>query len=525
MSDGSLWALSTTPLTNGTTLNGINIAEGCPTANLNDSIRQLCAAVVGANLVVATSGTDTYTATLAPAPQALVDGMTIQIRFGNANATTTPSLNINGLGAKTVTKNGGVALAAGDIPAGHEAQLRYVSGSTTWVLMNPLDELGNVSAASGTAGQSAVVNTAGTAYVLAGPLYGFKNRLVNPAMLIDQANEKGAVTLASGAPQFIADQWHASFTQTGAAGTTMAQVVADAPAALGSSGQSLKFTMGTGHSISAGDFGAFSQNIEAYNVADLQLGAAGALATSHSFWIKSSLTAPTFTLFLTNSGTTRSYLFNFTLTGTNTWQRITVPNIPGDTTGTWLNNTNGIGLEVGICFSAGSTFQGTNAAWTAGNFLGTSATTNLMATTAATVQITGVQTEVGPAVTAFEPRAIDREIVLCQRFYEKSYNIGIAVGAITNVGMGATLVSGLPSAIYQAGILERFRVTKRATPTVTMYSPVDAVSGKVYDFVNAADVNAPLLGAGEDGFLWAPTASAPNTAYEFHAHWTADARL
>ena len=83
----------------------------------------------------ATSGTDTYTADPSPALTAYVTGAHYFISFGTANTSTTPTLNLNSLGAKTIVKEGTTALAAGDIPAGHKAILMY--DGTYLVLMNP----------------------------------------------------------------------------------------------------------------------------------------------------------------------------------------------------------------------------------------------------------------------------------------------------------------------------------------------------------------------------------------------------
>lgn len=114
---------------------GVSAAEGMSPSGVNDVIRGLAAQTKGAVTSVTATGTDTYTATLAPAADALTSGMTIQVTFTNANTSTTPTLAINGLTAKTIVKNGSAALAAGDIPAGHEATLRY--NGTNWVLLNP----------------------------------------------------------------------------------------------------------------------------------------------------------------------------------------------------------------------------------------------------------------------------------------------------------------------------------------------------------------------------------------------------
>lgn len=70
------------------------------------------------------AGTDTYTVASMPGMNSYVNGFEPKILFTNAN-TGTASLNINGLGAKTIKKNGSTNLSAGDIPAGTTMRLSY----------------------------------------------------------------------------------------------------------------------------------------------------------------------------------------------------------------------------------------------------------------------------------------------------------------------------------------------------------------------------------------------------------------
>ncbi|MFN7611497.1 MAG: hypothetical protein ACK5QX_11270, partial [bacterium] len=64
------------------------------------------------------SGTNTYTVTLTPAPAAYVEGLRITVRFTNASTITNPTINVNGLGARTIVKRTNSALVTGDIAAG-----------------------------------------------------------------------------------------------------------------------------------------------------------------------------------------------------------------------------------------------------------------------------------------------------------------------------------------------------------------------------------------------------------------------
>jgi|GEM_PF-2037339 len=96
----------------------------------------------GQQLYSASSGTNTYTATLAPAPAALVHGMQINIKFGNAS-TAAATLNLNSLGAKKIYIESSGAYAqvgSGNIFAGMNASLSYDSAldssSGGWVIKN-----------------------------------------------------------------------------------------------------------------------------------------------------------------------------------------------------------------------------------------------------------------------------------------------------------------------------------------------------------------------------------------------------
>lgn len=76
------------------------------------------------SFVISTSGTDTYTATLSPAITSYVNGQRVYLKFTNAN-TGAATINLNGLGAKSIKKSGGTDLAAGDISANQILCLVY----------------------------------------------------------------------------------------------------------------------------------------------------------------------------------------------------------------------------------------------------------------------------------------------------------------------------------------------------------------------------------------------------------------
>lgn len=114
---------------------------------------------------------DAITATNTIPITALIDGQLCFVRATAANATTTPTFAPDGLTARTIVKNGGAALVAGDIAGdGHELVLRYNLSGTKWELLNPANTLLTASSTfsgnntfSGTTTLTGAVAVAGTA--------------------------------------------------------------------------------------------------------------------------------------------------------------------------------------------------------------------------------------------------------------------------------------------------------------------------------------------------------------------------
>lgn len=77
---------------------------------------------------------DTYVITLSPAPTSYTTGMVIYFKANTIN-TGTATINVNGLGAKTIVKGVSTTLSDGDIAAGQYCTLIY--NGTNMVLQNP----------------------------------------------------------------------------------------------------------------------------------------------------------------------------------------------------------------------------------------------------------------------------------------------------------------------------------------------------------------------------------------------------
>jgi hypothetical protein len=103
------------------------------------SMSQLGPALIeqsAAEISAADSGSaNAYAITLSPAPASLTTGMIVQVLNIAHACTGTSTLNVNGLGAKTIHKAGSTALASGDLVAGMNAILSY--DGTYWQLLSP----------------------------------------------------------------------------------------------------------------------------------------------------------------------------------------------------------------------------------------------------------------------------------------------------------------------------------------------------------------------------------------------------
>jgi hypothetical protein len=237
-------------------------------------------------------------------------------------------------------------------------------------------------------------------------LYGFKNRIINGAMVIDQRNAGASVSVDGSAP-FCMDRW---FGQDITDGAFSVQQVSDAPAGFVNSAKITITTADT--SLAATQRTRFCQPVEGYNIADLGWGTANAQTITLSFWVKSSLTGT----FGGNIGNeSRSYPFTYTITTANTWEYETIT-IAGDTSGTW-NTTNSSGFKLMFSLGAGSSFLGTAGAWATADYWGATGQVQVIATNGATFYITGVQLEKGSTATSFDYRSYQTELALCKRYF------------------------------------------------------------------------------------------------------------
>ena len=307
---------------------------------------------------------------------------------------------------------------------------------------------------------------------------GFKNRIINGAMVIDQRNAGASVTV-DGTGVYTVDRWQAVDSTDGA---FSGQQDSSAPAGFVNS---LKITTTTADAtLTTTQSAIFRQSIEGTNTADLAWGTASAKTVALSFWVRSSLTG-TFGGAVRNFDASRSYPFTYTISVADTWEQKSIE-IEGDTSGTWLTTT-GIGVQIAFGLGIGPDRSGTADAWAGANVLAPTGAVSVIGTLSATWYVTGVQLEVGSVATSFDLRSIGTELALCQRYYYRVQALGAGT-KLTETGYSISTTQAFmknpfqvrmrsaPSALEQSGTATDYVIERCGAGTFTTCSAVPTIN-------------------------------------------------
>jgi hypothetical protein len=275
-----------------------------------------------------------------------------------------------------------------------------------------------------------------------------RNRIINGAMVISQRNGTSSVTPST--DSYVIDRWKVWMTQ--ASKYSVQQNAGSVTTPVGFANY-LGVTSLAATTVGASDYFMLSQAIEGFNTSDLAWGTASAKTVTLSFQVYSSLTG-TFGGALQNSANNRSYPFSYSIPVANTWTTISIT-VAGDTTGTWIGATNGIGIMLRLGLGVGSTLSGTAGSWAGASYFSATGATSVVGTNGATFYITGVQLEVGTQATSFEYRQYQQELALCQRYYERTANADNVITVMTRIDTNTSTCGNI-----------NFAVEKRASPTI-----------------------------------------------------------
>ena len=344
--------------------------------------------------------------------------------------------------------------------------------------------------------------------------FGRRNLIINGAM---QVAQRGTSFNLSSADTYTLDRFQYNEMSTYAGAVTVSQDTS-APSGFASS---LKVLVTTATSVSGAQGITIRQKVEAQDLQQLAYGTADAKQAVMSFWVKSNVTG-TYVVGFNQEDAGRDFTGVYTIDTADTWEYKSFV-IPADTSG-GIDNNNGVGFEINWVLSSGTDYTSGTLQTTWQDRVLTDRYAGQTADVAGTLnnywQITGVQLEVGTVATPFEHRSYGEELVLCQRYYEKSYVQGTSPGASPNVYEGAIYFTMAASQHYEE---IRYAVEKRAAATVVLYASNDGSTG--YWFSHADDSKKTVTSGHGNSAKGVRVTVNGSDGHRMDGHFTADAEL
>jgi len=138
-------------------------------------------------------------------------------------------------------------------------------------------------------------------------------------------------------------------------------------------------------------------------------------------------------------------------------------------------------------------------------------------------EITGMQLEQGSTATTFQTATgtLQGELAACQRYFEKSYDIATALGtAEEDMAIWGTASAGDLTLI--SGVVQ-FKVTKRVTPTITIYNTATGATGTFVAGASTMTVASTVRSQNGIGRVYT-TANMGSGTYT-RLHYTASSEL
>jgi hypothetical protein len=326
----------------------------------------------------------------------------------------------------------------------------------------------------------------------------------------------------TGSAYYLADQW--MLNNSGMTGTIGGATFFD-NAANGDSGRYFAYTRNNSAnaSVAAGAYSNLITYIEGWRIYPLKWGKTVAVPAVLRFKARATQ-AGTYSLALRDWGGTASFVFDFALPafGSGGWTDVVVP-IPVPTAGTWNFASNTGALTLAFAHSIGSTFKAPAVGWNAGNYLAGPGITNNAAVANNSMHIADVALYADPGNTGVAPAYKELpwadELVVCQRYYEKSYDWNIAPGAVASNGMFSIQRCSTAASDF---VTANFKTTKRVAASMTSYSRNTGASGMIHNESAGTDVGITSFvgGTGAARLQWAAVVGAP-----YSYHWVANARM
>ena len=252
---------------------------------------------------------------------------------------------------------------------------------------------------------------------------GRRNMIINGGMNVFQRSTS-ASDLGASSGYFSADRFR--IFSSGTAGRVTMSQSSDTPEGFGNS---LKIDVTTADtSIASSELFILSYGMEGQDAQMIKKGTSEAESLTMSFYAKANASA-NYVVEMYDADNTRNNTQAFTVT--DSWQRFSFTFAP-DTTGA-LDDDNALSFyPIQIWLHGGSNYSsGTFASNTWGSVTNANryagSRTSIFDSTDREFYVTGVQVEVGSQATPFEYKSFGEELLLCQRYYEKTDNIAYHV--------------------------------------------------------------------------------------------------
>ena len=346
---------------------------------------------------------------------------------------------------------------------------------------------------------------------------GNRNLIINGAMQVAQrgtsANQGGATV-----GYYTADRFQTKwFGSVWAANHTLMEQSTDAPEGFNYSLKH-KTLVAQDYSNALGSWVQYQP--ENQDMRFLQNGS-GLKEFTISLWVKSNKTGNV----TISCERDYSYSTYVTINSADTWEHksVTIPATTNNLNIDYANPSSG-GFSIKVCLGGnGSWLVSTDNQWNASGSRGVISPqqTNFQAAVNDYLSFTGIQLEAGTKATPFEHRSYGEELAKCQRYFEKD-------NPYTPTSFGGSLrgfayhpANGSGNAMSRDGPFTSFSTTKRATPSMTLYS-YNGTSGAVSWITGGGTDTNVSTRAGTQGFQ---TSSSTYRAFHVWFAWTADAEL
>ena len=346
-----------------------------------------------------------------------------------------------------------------------------------------------------------------------------RNKIINGAMQISQRNGPYTTNIETNNVKYHLDRYAIQGYGLDELSAGVAQST-DSPDGFA---HSLKITVNTPESsIAADEYVSLYQKMEGQDFQDLAYGTSGAKDITMSFYVKSSITGTFAFAIYRDESTDRIINKTYTINSANTWERKVIT-IAGDTSSGITNDNSARWWNVWHLGAGSDWTSVTSSTWanySNTNWAGGQATNAVLTTNGATWAITGVQLEVGSHSTSYEFKSFADELLRCQRYFETTYDHGVAVGTVSSNGMYQQR-DGTASTVIRYYPIS-YKVKKRLYATHKFYRTTTGAEGIILDSTAKTALHSS---PGMSGFMFYCNNAASLSHYGVFCHWTADAEL